>query len=132
MEEKTTPTVLTADTATLLPNWESLLSLPEIPENVFPPCPEGVYLLHFDRPYKHASHYLGWSPDVVARIEKHRLGHGSGLTRALFQAGIGFVVARVWWGKGHSFERGLHDRKESRMFCPVCSGAVAAFRRAKG
>lgn len=89
------------------------------------PCPEGVYLLHFERPYKHAKHYIGWSPNVEERIQKHKEGKGAGLTRALKEAGIGFIVAWVWWGEGHSFERDLHDRKNSKRFCPTCRGAAA-------
>jgi site-specific DNA-cytosine methylase len=30
-----------------------------------------VYLLHFDRPYKHARHYLGWAESLDARLAVH-------------------------------------------------------------
>lgn len=104
----------------------------ELPHfETWPPCPDGVYLLHFLKQYKHALHYIGWSPNIEERLAKHRAGTGAGLTRALKEAGIEFVVARVWWGKGHSFERKLHDRKESRSLCPLCSGP-RAFNLARG
>jgi hypothetical protein len=30
-----------------------------------------VYLLHFDRPYRHARHYLGWAEDLDNRLAEH-------------------------------------------------------------
>jgi predicted GIY-YIG superfamily endonuclease len=40
--------------------------------------PQGVvYLLHFDRPYKRARHYLGFAEDLERRLELHRAGRGS-------------------------------------------------------
>jgi predicted GIY-YIG superfamily endonuclease len=30
-----------------------------------------VYLIHFDRPYKHSRHYLGYATDVDERLERH-------------------------------------------------------------
>lgn len=52
-----------------------------------------VYLLHFDRPYKHARHYLGWAKDLDARLEHHRAGTGARLLAVLKEHGIGFVLA---------------------------------------
>jgi hypothetical protein len=56
------------------------------------------YLLHFERPYRHARHYPGWSADLEARLADHRAGRGSPLIRAAAVAGVGFVVARTWRG----------------------------------
>lgn len=37
-----------------------------------------VYLLHFDRPYRHARHYLGWTPRAVSeRVADHATGNGA-------------------------------------------------------
>ena len=82
----------------------------------------GVYLLHFDRPLAHARHYIGWSDDINARIECHRLGGcaSSSLMRAVKEAGIGFVVARVWPDADRNFERRLKKQKNGCKLCPVC------------
>jgi predicted GIY-YIG superfamily endonuclease len=39
-----------------------------------------VYLLHFTEPYKHAAHYLGWTPELDARVNAHLHGKGARLT----------------------------------------------------
>lgn len=85
---------------------------------------EGVYLLHFDKPYLHASHYIGFSDDMERRIEAHRDGYGAKLTRALVRAGIGFQVARTWQGGDRNFERRLHDYANSKKLCPICNPAA--------
>jgi hypothetical protein len=35
---------------------------------------DGIYLLHFDPPYKHAGHYLGYASDIDRRISEHQTG----------------------------------------------------------
>jgi predicted GIY-YIG superfamily endonuclease len=38
-----------------------------------------VYLLHFDQPYKHARHYVGWTArNVKRRLAEHEAGRGRG------------------------------------------------------
>ena len=40
-----------------------------------------VYLLHFDQPYKHARHYVGWTArNVRCRLAEHAAGRGARLT----------------------------------------------------
>jgi hypothetical protein len=78
-----------------------------------------VYLIHFDRPYKHARHYLGWSADPARRWDRHTAGAGSRLMAVIGEAGIGWRVTRVWVGS-RAFERRLKQRKESPRLCPVC------------
>ncbi len=52
------------------------------------PLPQGkVYLIHFDIPYKHARHYLGWSHDLDQRLQQHQSGNGSRLIEVVSQAG---------------------------------------------
>ena len=36
-----------------------------------------IYLLHFERSYRHARHYLGYSDNLAARLDAHRAGQGS-------------------------------------------------------
>lgn len=83
------------------------------------------YLLHFDRPLKHASHYIGWTSKFDKRIEHHRNGTGAKITRAAVLEGINLVVARIWDGKDGNFERKLHNYKKTKRLCPICSGEQA-------
>ena len=94
--------------------------------------PEGplVYLLHFGAPYQHAAHYLGWSACLRARLAHHRAGRGARLMAAVSAAGIDVTVARVWEGADRHFERTLHNRKQNRALCPICSGTQALRRAA--
>jgi predicted GIY-YIG superfamily endonuclease len=80
-----------------------------------------VYLLHFDRPYCHARHYLGFACDLDQRIARHRAGDGARLVEVAAAAGIGFVVARTWPGD-RTLERSLKRRKASPRLCPICRG----------
>jgi predicted GIY-YIG superfamily endonuclease len=36
-----------------------------------------IYLLHFERSYRHARHYLGWTENLEQRLAQHRAGRGS-------------------------------------------------------
>ena len=80
----------------------------------------GVYLIHFDEPYKHAAHYVGYADDIEARFELHRKGQGSRLCEVVVEAGIGLQLVRVWPGRDRHFERKLHGRGK-RIYCPVCN-----------
>lgn len=81
--------------------------------------PGSIYLLHFDRPYKHARHYLGWSSDVAARFDRHTAGRGSPLVKAALAAGIGVEIVFVRPGTRHD-ERRLHIRGHVGEWCPLC------------
>lgn len=82
-----------------------------------------VYLLHFDRPYKHAKHYLGFARDVPAmhaRIDKHYAaspgdGKGHRLMQVVRAAGISFTLARVWPDGTRADERSVDRNKEVRL-----------------
>lgn len=80
----------------------------------------GVYLLHFDQPYKHARHYIGYAKDIDARIELHRQGQAARLTQVLKQNGITFIVARIWKNETRGFERILKNRGGAARICPIC------------
>lgn len=83
---------------------------------------DGVYLLHFEPPYEHAAHYLGWSNDVQRRTQHHLAGTGnSPLVNAALAAGCRVVVARVWHGATRTFESRLKKHGKSRV-CPMCPG----------
>ena len=91
------------------------------------PCPARarstrgtVYLLHFDAPYKHARHYVGWASDLTARLIEHQTGRGARLMEVVIDAGRSFTLARTWPGTDRAFERKLHRRKASPRLCPLC------------
>ena len=85
----------------------------------------GVYLLHFERPYQHAQHYLGYSPRIADRLERHAAGTGARLTQVVKDAGIGWTLARVWPGATRQDERRLKRRGSGRRQCPTCKAGVA-------
>ena len=58
-----------------------------------------IYLLHFERPYHHARHYLGCTDDLVRRLREHLAGKrmgGSPLIEAARDVGIGITLVRLW------------------------------------
>jgi len=83
-----------------------------------------IYLLHFDRRYAHAGHYLGFvEGDLDHRILLHERGQGANLIRVIREAGINFQLARTWNGDRHR-ERRFKGRGFARM-CPLCKGTRA-------
>ncbi len=82
-----------------------------------------VYLIHFDKPYKHAKHYLGYVKGgreaVFKRYERHKLGIGSVLMKVVTEAGIGSSLSRIWYDKDQAFERKLKARGKLDI-CPIC------------
>ena len=93
-----------------------------------------IYLIHFERKYKHAQHYMGFceSDDVSARMERHRAGRGARLLAAVSEAGIVVRVARLW--RGHNADRTVERRLKNSCrladLCPMCSGP-RAYRRGR-
>lgn len=102
--------------------------MPLPPPTLEPEAMGYVYLIHFDRPYKHARHYIGYSRDTVLREGRHRTGNGARLMRVVTEAGIGWRVVRVWQGD-RTFERSLKKRRNSKSLCPVCRGEACGYCR---
>ncbi len=86
-----------------------------------------IYLIHFDRPYKQAKHYLGSTDNLAERIERHRSGNGARLIEVITAAGISWSVVRTWTGS-RRIERRIKDRKEAPGLCPICAGEKALTR----
>lgn len=85
--------------------------------------PVVVYLICFDRPLRHARHYLGSAADLDARLEAHRKGTGAKLMAAVMRAGIGWRVVRTWEAAdGRAEEKRLKKWENNRKLCPVCMG----------
>jgi len=83
--------------------------------------PNGVvYLLHFDEPYKHARHYIGWTRDLESRLADHRAGSGARLLAVLKHEGIGFKLARTWSPASRRRERQLKTQGGASRCCPLC------------
>lgn len=78
-----------------------------------------LYLIHFERPYHHARHYLGLTHDVAGRIAEHINGGGARLMAVIEAAGVKWELAAV--GRGTRLvERRLKLNKYARRICPVC------------
>ncbi len=93
-----------------------------------------VYLIHFDAPLGdldnprgQAQHYLGYSDDLEARLERHREGNGAAIMAVVARAGIGWTVARTWDGD-RGLERRLKNRHNSPRLRPICQGGDAGSR----
>jgi len=78
-----------------------------------------VYLIHFDKPYKHAQHYIGFTNNLDARVDRHKKKNGSKLLKAVENAGIGFKVVKTWEG-GQKFRTAIKKQKNASRFCPIC------------
>lgn len=93
----------------------------------------GCYLIHFSAqlPGSHAQHYLGWSPDILARLTTHAKGRGAKITAAaVLKYGVTLTLARVWVNADRTTERSLKGKKHYVMpLCPICNGARAYNRR---
>lgn len=79
-----------------------------------------VYLIHFDKPFKHAKHYTGWATDLSARLELHASGQGARLLAVIKAEGIGWQLARTWENVDRHFERRLKVQGGASRRCPMC------------
>ena len=79
-----------------------------------------VYLLHFDQPYKHARHYVGWTArNIKRRLAEHEAGRGARLLAVVRAAGIGWQLARMWPGSRER-ERQIKRQGGHARKCPLC------------
>ena len=84
-----------------------------------------VYVLHFDRPYQHAKHYLGSCQDLERRLTQHGKGRGARLLEVVHAVGIGWQLARTWCGGKHR-ERQRKNQGGASRLCPICKEARRA------
>ena len=112
--EQRSPPLSTLDFRVFVPFPQYEFSLPqEIPPG------SKVYLIHFDKPLHHARHYLGFSEDLLGRIQKHRNGQSAEFMRAIAKEQISWHVSRIWDGD-RTFERMLKDQHNASHLCPTC------------
>ena len=82
--------------------------------------PGTIYIIHFDQPFRHARHYVGWTEGAVEdRIAYHRSGRGAVLLRAVNEAGIGWSVVETFPGTRYD-ERRIKKSHHRERYCPVC------------
>ncbi len=79
-----------------------------------------VYMLHFHQPYRHARHYVGWTTDLLDRLDAHATGHGARLVTVIWQAGIGFTLIRICEGTRRT-ERAIKNSGGAVRYCPACT-----------
>ena len=84
--------------------------------------PGTIYLLHFDRPYKHARHNLGWARDLNSRLAEHQRGTAR-LLPVVSDAGIGWQLARTRDGDRYP-ERQLKNQGGRSRMCPACKHPI--------
>lgn len=80
-----------------------------------------VYIIHFDKKYKHCQHYIGFTTiGVKNRIAKHKAGNGAALLRALNTHGVSYNVSVIFPNVPQEFEFKLKSWKNSKKICPIC------------
>lgn len=88
-----------------------------------------TYLIHFEQPYKHAKHYLGWASVLSWRMAHHASGNGARLLAVLNAAGIGWRCVWTWPGTDRNFERRLKTQGGLSRRCPKCGVKPTAGKR---
>ncbi len=88
-----------------------------------------LYLLHFDPPYRHARHYLGYAIGT-GRGEKYAKDQARGkaigaheLVMAAQANECEIVVADVLVGEGRATQRRMRGAGSLSRFCRVCRAA---------
>lgn len=83
-----------------------------------------LYIIHFNRQFKHARHYVGIAKDPNKRLRKHLSGHGAMLLKAVIAAGIKVRINIIGEFKGYSAahlaESALKKRHNTKHYCPIC------------
>jgi predicted GIY-YIG superfamily endonuclease len=79
-----------------------------------------IYMLCFSQPYKHARHYVGWTADLLDRLDAHASGHGARLIAVIWHAGIGFTLVRICEGTRRR-ERAIKNAGGAVRYCPACT-----------
>lgn len=80
-----------------------------------------VYLLHFDPPFRHAGHYVGYTSrdDVGERFAEHASGRGARMVKFAVAAGCQIKLARIWRDVPRKHELKIKGRSV-RPLCPLC------------
>jgi predicted GIY-YIG superfamily endonuclease/predicted acetyltransferase len=83
-----------------------------------------VYVLHFDTPLAHAQHYVGMTGNLARRLQAHASGHGSILTRELFDKSLPWVLGGLFQTtptNARRVEKNLKESKQISRYCDICT-----------
>ena len=80
-----------------------------------------TYLIHFDKAYKHARHYVGSCENIKERLLRHKQGRGARLIEVIHDHDITWQLARLWRHKDRSPEQRLKKISNSKQYCPICT-----------
>lgn len=86
-----------------------------------------VYLIHLDRPLKHARHYVGFCAAECPedRLKRHKSGNGARMLRAANLVGIDYHIIRTWDNltihQARQLECRLKRQHNAPRLCPVCN-----------
>lgn len=88
-----------------------------------------IYTLHLDRPLgttgrNSATHYTGWTTDLLGRLLDHRAGAGARMMAYCKAAGIGWHVGALRRGS-RSDERRLKRQHSASRWCWTCQARAA-------
>lgn len=88
-----------------------------------------VYLFHFHQPLGNtanrraqASHYVGFSDDLEARIAAQLAGKGAKLVAAALARGITYELYH--WPACLAVEKLIKRTKKTALYCPTCCAAA--------
>lgn len=80
-----------------------------------------VYLIHFEEPYHHAKHYVGFTDNLDQRLKEHKQGKSARLMEVVKQAGIAWECVRTW-NVDRKFERRIKTGYHAvPKLCPICN-----------
>lgn len=88
-----------------------------------------IYIIHFDELLsEQAWHYAGCTHELHSRLLRHANGHGSALTRHLFEQGKGWRLGSVQvcsHAAMRRVERHLKDQHQASRYCEICTNGNA-------
>jgi len=87
-----------------------------------------IYLICFERSYKHAHHYIGSTDDLDERLKEHRHSKGARLLAVINEAGINWQLVAQFEG-GRKEERKLKNRRNAAQLCPNCKAKFLEKKR---
>ena len=94
-----------------------------------------VYLIHLEKPLPgNRRHYVGYARDrdhLENRWAKHRSSEGAQILKEANEAGITWMVVRVWMDVGPDKEKSV-KATASKFICPVCkakAGEIARYKK---
>lgn len=91
-----------------------------------------VYLIHLESPLPgNKRHYVGYTDNLGQRIEQHRSGEGAKFLKQANEAGINWLVVRVWLDADRDKEKSVKSMS-AKIVCPVCkykAGELARLRK---